>query len=84
MLREAQRRAQRDRQLVDSEPGEQTGGAEPRSRTGSATPRASTRREGRRLRKQTVIEVEMSNQWSLSEQMAENPLANSAGASQPN
>lgn len=31
-----------------------------------------------------LIKVEMSNRWSLSEQMAENPLANSGGASQPN
>lgn len=30
----------------------------------------------------TLMEVEMSNQWSLAEQMVENPLVNSGGASQ--
>lgn len=42
------------------------------------------RRDSRDVSSAALIEVEMSNWWSLSEQMAENPLANSGGASQPN
>lgn len=68
-----------ERRLPDSEPDKQTGGVAPHSRWGSAAPRASAQREERRLQEHILIEVEMSNQWSLSEQMAENPLANSGG-----
>lgn len=62
-------------------PDKQTGGVEPHSRRSSATPRGSKQSERKDVSSTALIEVEMSNQWSLSEQMAENPLANSGGAS---
>lgn len=84
MLTEVHNRPWRQtRQLSDSEPCKQTGGVEPRSQRGRATPRAFMQREGRCLQQPVPVEVGMSEQRSLSEQMAENPLANGGGASQP-